>query len=157
MSAEFPKNIDATLVDDYTRDGYIYDLYDGDTVYYHVALGYNVWAAFQTGRLLEINTPEIRPLKTREKGEASRDYLQELMNKYALNRFDENSLRIGKLFRIQSQLGDNKWFQHVPCAQKGKYGRWLVTLIGADDDGRPVNLNQLMLDDGFAVPTPDWD
>lgn len=156
MSAGFPENLDPSLVDNYTRDGYVYDLYDGDTVYYHAALGYDVWAAFQTGRLLNINTPEIRPLKTRKKGKASKTYLQELMDKYALNRFDENSLRIGKLFRMQSHRGENKWFRHVPGAQKGKYGRWLVTLIGADDDGHPINLNQIMLDDGFASPTPDW-
>jgi hypothetical protein len=65
---------------------YIYDIYDGDTVYYHAKLGYYQWSAFQIGRLLGVQAPELRPLRSREAATQSRDFLWENIQKYALNR-----------------------------------------------------------------------
>ncbi len=145
--------LDPSLVEPYVRDAFIYDLYDGDTVYYHANLGYNHWAAFQTGRLLDCWAPEVRPLRSRADGLKSKAYLDELLDRYALNRNDPESLQIGRRFRIQSVQAPNKWFRGIPSDKKGKYGRWLVTIIGADEQGKPYNLNADMVDSGYATST----
>jgi len=149
----FPEWIDPVLRRDYIRDGYVYDLYDGDTVYYHAELGYNTWAAFQIGRLLDVWAPEVRPLVTRADGLAAKKALSDMLNKYALNRHDEDSLRIGRLFKLRSVQAPNKWFRGIPQEKKGKYGRWLIVLIGADDEGRPYNVNEAMVATGLARST----
>jgi len=140
------------LEESFIRDAYIYDVYDGDTVYYHANLGYGTWAAFQTGRLLNIDTPEIRPLVTREAATEAKDHLKRLLRQYALNIGDTESLRAGYKFRLQSIPCSNKWVRSIPQPQKGKYGRWLVTIWGATSTGDAVNLNKLMIADGFAQP-----
>lgn len=146
---------DPLLVDDFVRDAYIYDIYDGDTVYYHANLGYSTWAAFQTGRLLDVWAPEIRPLATRAQGTASLNYLQGLVEKYALNRHrPEDCKHLGYHIRIKSLEAPNKWFRNVPLPDKGKYGRWLVRLYGLDDKGKLVDINKLMVDAGMATATP---
>jgi len=140
-----PAQLDESLQDSYVRDGYVYDLYDGDTVYYHVNLGYNVWGAFQVGRLLDVWAPEIRPLATRADATRAKEQLQYYLKTYALNRDDPESMsRVGSLLRLQSVKGNNKWFRRIPLFDTGKYGRWLVRLWGADNQGRPVDINELM-------------
>ncbi len=142
--------------DDFVRTGYIFDVYDGDTLYYHADLGYDVWAAFQTGRLLDINAPEIRPLVTRTKGEAARDYLHKLIERFAINRLNPDQVAtLGHELRIRSVPSPNKWFKDVPRPKKGKYGRWLVVLLGASDKGDVVNINEMMLQAGHASPYAD--
>jgi len=139
------------LRDDFVRTAFISDVYDGDTLYYHASLGYDIWAAFQTGRLLDVWCPEIRPLDTREAGEAARDHLKALIAKYALNRRDPATLaRIGQELRVRSVKASNKWFKGIPRPKKGKYGRWLVVLLGADDNGDIVTLNEEMVRSGHA-------
>lgn len=151
---KFPDYVDPVLQDDFIRDGYIYDIYDGDTVYYHVNLGYNSWDAFQTGRLLDVWAPEIRPLRSRADATASRDYLWDLVKTHALNRHKpEEVARVGHHVRVRSLLGDNKWFRGIPQQKKGKYGRWLVCLLGADDNGAVFNINEEMVRSGHATAT----
>lgn len=150
--------IPASLCDDFKRDAYIYDLYDGDTVYYHADLGYNIWAAFQTGRLLSVWAAEVRPLVSREKGLQAKAYLEDLLDRYALNRDrPEEMQRLGRRFRIQTTPGNNKWFESIPKTGKGKYGRWLVTIFGCDNHGQVVNLNTLMVESGHATAGPETD
>lgn len=137
------------LEEEYIRDGFVFDLYDGDTVYYHIDLGYDVWVCHLTGRLLGINTPEIRPLKTRAAGTASKEALLDMIKKYALGR-DEEPHPLGHRVRIQSVKAKSKHIPRGHQLKKGKYGRWLVTLWGVDDAGNPVNINELMIKEGFA-------
>jgi len=70
-----PDFLATVLADNYVHTGYIYDIYDGDTVYYHASPGYHLLATFQIGRLFRVQTPEIRPLKTREAGLAAKEFL----------------------------------------------------------------------------------
>mgnify|MGYP001423309468 CR=1 FL=1 len=153
MPQQFPA-LDPLLVDDFVRDGYIYDLYDGDTVYYHANLGYNHVAAFQTGRLLDVWAAEVRPLRSRAEGMVAKKHLQSLIEKYALNRHIEQQ-PYGFHIKIRTYPGKNKWFKHAPLPRKGKYGRWLVTLIGADDQGKPFNINEEMVRSGHATSRRD--
>jgi len=146
----FPEDIAESLKPRYESDCYIFDVYDGDTVYYHADLGYNHWAAFQTGRLLDIDSPEIWPLVTRKAGERARNHLQKLLTRYALNRHDSETRQLGLKFKIRTEKGHNKWFDDLPASEKGKFGRWLVTLYGADNRGRKVNINQMMIAAGYA-------
>lgn len=146
----FPE-LDPSLQETYTVDGYCFDLHDGDTVYYHASPGYHLWAVFQAGRLLGLNAPEIRPLKTRKKATVSKEALWGFIQQYALNRHEQIVTGIGYKLRIKSTPAKNKHFRADALAGKGKYGRWLVELFGADDDGMPVNINDLMLQQGFAV------
>lgn len=140
-----------SLRDDFVRNAYIYDVYDGDTVYYHADLGYSMWAAFQTGRLLYVNTPELRPLVSREAAERAKNFLISCLDQYALNRDDPATVnRIGRLFRIRSRRAANKWFQDMELPGQCKFGRWLIEIFGQDKHGQPVNINQLMLDSGHA-------
>lgn len=149
----FPDWMDPSLRENYVRDIYIFDAYDGDTVYFHANLGYGQWAMFQTGRLLDINAPEMRPLKSRDKAAKSLRHLNYLITHYALNRHQYDSMHVfGCKVKARSQRVDNRWFSDLPEEGKGKFGRWLLTLIGADDEGLPVNLNELMIRDGYAEP-----
>lgn len=147
----FPKFIDPALKDPYVRDSYIFDIYDGDTIYYHADLGYDVWATFLTGRLLDVNAPEIRPLVSRDEGLKSKAELVNMIATYALNR-DQVNRPFGWKLRIQSVATENKWVPDQRVMKKGKFGRWLVSLYGVDNNGVAVNLNELMLREGFAVP-----
>jgi endonuclease YncB( thermonuclease family) len=135
----------------FVRDGYVFDNYDGDTIYYHADLGYDTWACFLTGRLLDINSPEIRPLRTREAGKRSKEALMQFIQQYALNK-DSEDKRFGHLLRIKSVSADSRHFKDHKVMKKGKYGRWLVVLIGVDDNGHMVDINQRMVDEGYAVP-----
>lgn len=156
MSTEAFLPLKPILRDDFVRTGYVYDIYDGDTLYYHADLGYDVWAAFQVGRLLDVYAAEVRPLVSRAEGEAARDHLIQLVQRYAINRLQPDQIaRIGHELRIRSVQADNKWFNNVPRPKKGKYGRWLVVLLGANDNGDVVNLNEMMVQSGHAKSKPD--
>lgn len=150
---DFRDCLDPSLQENYIRDVYVFDAYDGDTVYFHANLGYGQWAMFQTGRLLDIQAPELRPLKSREAATKSLNHLNYLRTRYAINRDDYESMSLlGCRLKARSEKVDNRWFNDLPEDQRGKFGRWLVTLLGADDNGQPVNLNDCMLKAGFAVP-----
>lgn len=150
---KFPEYVAPELRTSYIRDAFVYDLYDGDTVYYHANLGYNMWAAFQIGRLLDCWCDEIWPLVTRAAAIEAKEHLRYLMRKYALNRHDADQ-RMGYRLKIRSVPAHNKWFEHMSAEKKGKYGRWLVVLLGADDNGNVVNLNELMVQSGHATHSP---
>jgi hypothetical protein len=150
----FPTFVDPLLQEPFVRDGYVFDNYDGDTVYYHADLGYDVWASFLTGRLLDINSPEIRPLKSREAGTAAKEALMGMIRQFALNRHLPKH-PFGHRLRIRSAPANNKHIADHKVYKRGKFGRWLVVLIGADDLGMAININELMLREGFAEPYGD--
>ena len=96
-------------------------VYDGDTVTLDIDLGFNHSMNNQKIRLFGINTPEVRGIE-REAGLISKQRVKELI-------LSKNVILISHKDK------------------KGKYGRWLGTIIV---DG--INVNQLLLDEGLAKP-----
>jgi len=99
-------------------------VYDGDTCTVDVDLGFAVWVKGEKIRLHRINAPELRG-QTREEGKRSRDFLR------------------GKIDGREVIIRTIK-------DKKGKYGRYLGEILLADDAGGFVNINDLMVSEGFA-------
>jgi len=156
---------DAPLsLQDYTYFGLIPEnedgepaIYDGDTVTLIIDLGMEQWVGPLHYRLYGIQAPEIRPLSTRKAGTAARDYLRELIQRYYSYRAEAgdwpgNGWWIG--VRTHKKLRPKNDYR--PRACRGKFGRWLVELIGSEADGptrqmvQRVNLNKLMVTAGHA-------
>jgi micrococcal nuclease len=104
----------------------VIDVYDGDTATLELELGLDV-RVVKTVRLFGIDTPEVRPLKSRAAGYAARDWLRVQMEGCP-------DLRV--------ITGTEK-----SRPQIGKYGRLLVRVAC---EGR--DLNQEMIERGFAKP-----
>ena len=116
--------------DDYIRRAKIVRLVDGDTVDVDIDLGMAITTR-QRLRLFGINTPEVRgPEKVA--GHAATQHLADLLVRY----------RHEGEWDIVVQTRKDK---------RGKFGRYLASLIGADQDGNPVDLNMTMVADGHAV------
>lgn len=164
-----PLDLDPSLVPSYSFNAYVYDLYDGDTIFYHADLGYRQWAMFQAGRLLGINAPEIqaKAKKVRAAAQDSKRGLLEMMASYALNRVTTAKLATprdltttdlgpsgvyGYQLQIRSLKAPVSRSPGFFDAKKEKYGRWLVVVVGADDAGKPVILNDLMVKKNLAQP-----
>lgn len=107
--------------------------YDGDTCYFDIYLGFGNVMLDQAVRLCDIDTPEIRPLVTREAAEQSRLALVNWI--YAATEIELHVLQ-----KKDCRITDNKM-----CDDDGKFGRYLVYIYG---DGR--NLNAAMVEDGHA-------
>lgn len=60
-------------------------------------------------------------------------------------------MTFGLKFKIRSVPANNKHFDDELLQKKGKYGRWLIEILGADDRGQPVNINEVMLASGHAI------
>ena len=99
-------------------------IYDGDSVTLDIDLGLGVWSKGQKCRLLGIDTPEIRGGE-RIDGLKSKQRLCELI--------------LGKQVAIETQKD-----------KTGKYGRWLVTIWDLNDELGWVNINELLLSEGYA-------
>lgn len=97
-------------------------IYDGDTIWLEIDLGFGHLYKIGSCRLSFIDAPEMRG-ETLEAGRASRDHLRSLL----------------------SDLG---WFTVKTYKDtKGKYGRYIVQLFLPDGQ----SLNQKMVEDGHAV------
>jgi micrococcal nuclease len=116
--------------DDYIRRAKIVRLVDGDTVDVDIDLGMAITTR-QRLRLFGINTPEVRGPE-KESGHAATQHLADLLVEF----------RHEGEWDIVVQTYKDK---------KGKYGRYLADLIGVEEDGNPVNLNERMVADGHAV------
>lgn len=103
-------------------------IYDGDTVWLTVDLGFGVSVDIGSCRLYGINAPEMRGVE-HPKGVESRDWLRNKLNS------------LGK-FRIKTYKSG-----HEIVEEKGKYGRWLVDLI--DEDGSSIN--EQLVEKGYAI------
>ena len=99
-------------------------VYDGDTVTLDIDLGLGIWSKGQKCRLLGIDTPEIRG-EERVEGLKSKQRLCELI--------------LGKQIAIETYKD-----------KTGKYGRWLVTIWDLDEQLGWVNINELLLSEGYA-------
>lgn len=107
------------------------DVYDGDTVTVDVDLGLNMWVRNQRIRLWKIDTPELRG-DERTRGLEARDFVRDLiLHRYVILR------------TILDKRG---------LDQTGKYGRLLGEILIEDEDGEVLNLNELLLAKGLAVP-----
>jgi micrococcal nuclease len=100
-------------------------VYDGDTIWVDLDLGFGVWLRNQSIRLRGINTPEVRGSE-KDKGIVSRDRLAELLDS------------AGGDCIIKTSRGK----------QKGKYGRILGEIFIENESS---SLNQMLLDEGLAV------
>ncbi len=94
---------------------------DGDTVDAMIDLGCHVFVKERL-RLFGINAPEMRG-KSRDAGIAAKEHLSELL--------DNCGLLVVRTHKDK----------------QGKYGRYLVELIGEDGS----NLNKQMIQNGYAV------
>jgi micrococcal nuclease len=101
---------------------------DGDTVYLDVDLGFTVH--INVGfRLAGINAPEMIGA-THDAGLAAKRELERLLS-----------------------LGQIQIYSEKEKAPKtDKYGRWLARLWVTQTDSRVLDVNQSMIDGGFAVP-----
>ena len=111
---------------------------DGDTIEARVDLGFKVQIT-QKFRLLAIDTPELRG-KLKNEGRAAASHLIKLICSHAAN-LEDGKLPDGALAVIQIETLKDK---------TGKYGRYLATLWGLDQNGSMVNINQKMVHDGYA-------
>ena len=114
----------------YVRRAKIVRLVDGDTVDVDIDLGMAITTR-QRLRLFGINTPEVRGPE-KESGHAATQHLADLLVEFR---------------------HEGEWDLVVQTYKdkKGKYGRYLADLIGVEEDGNPVNLNERMVADGHAV------
>lgn len=99
-------------------------VYDGDTFTADIDLGLGVFIKKQKLRLSRIDAPELRG-EEREAGLLSRDFLRDKID--------------GKQIIIQT-IKD----------KKGRYGRYIAEIFIVDVSDNLININDLLVDNGFA-------
>ena len=99
-------------------------VYDGDTCTVDIDLGLGTWIHGEKLRLHRINAPELRGAE-REAGLRSRDFLR-------------------------SKIDGKAIFIRTIKDKKGKYGRYIAD-IWFEDNGDRININDLLVAEGFAV------
>ena len=120
MTDHLEQNVDPCKVDRFVYDVELVRVIDGDTVVLDIDLGCDVWLKGEYCRLYGIDTPEVR-------GEERLVGLQ--ATAYLVSMTDDAEKFVVRTYKDK----------------KGKYGRWLVTLMA---DG--VNINRKLVDDGYA-------
>ena len=100
-------------------------VYDGDTITCNIDLGLNTWVHHEKLRLARINTPELKGSE-REAGLRSRDFLRESIH--------EKEIMI-----------------HTAKDKKGKYGRYIAEVWLESPQNNWTNVNDLMVEKGFAL------
>jgi len=98
-------------------------VYDGDTCTVDIDLGLGTWIHGEKLRLYRINAPELRG-EERAAGLKSRDFLR-------------------------SKIDGKEIFINTIKDKKGKYGRYIAD-IWLKDNGRWININDLLVEKGFA-------
>ena len=112
-----------TVQPNYTYEALVERIVDGDTVILTVRVGFYILSERQKFRLNGINAPELPS----PEGQAAKAALAEF-------------LKIPGVV-IQSHKGS---------AALDRYNRWLAMIWAMDDKGVQFNVNQAMLDNGFA-------
>jgi|TARA_Y100000592_G_C5257969_1_gene215914 micrococcal nuclease len=109
----------------YTYKAKLDRIIDGDTVDAHIDLGFDI-TIHKRIRLAGIDTPEsrTRDLEEKAKGLAAKARLEELLEE--------------KNFVLESK-------------EVGKYGRVLGTLHTYPEGNLPVNVNETLVKEGYAV------
>jgi micrococcal nuclease len=99
-------------------------VYDGDTCTVDIDLGLSTWIRGEKLRLYGINAPELTG-KERPEGLKSRDFLKSKID--------------GKEITIET-IKD----------KREKYGRYLAEIWIKDKKGSLININDLLVSEGFA-------
>lgn len=102
----------------------VQSVYDGDTCTVDIDLGLKTWVRGEKVRLNRINAPELRGAE-REQGLKSRDFLRR-------------------------QIEGKEVFIQTIKDRKGKYGRYIAEIWLQTDDHTQVNINDLLVQQGFA-------
>jgi len=102
----------------------VQSVYDGDTCRVDIDLGLGIWLRNEKLRLVRINAPEMTGPE-KPKGEASRDFLRELID--------------GRKVIIETVKD-----------RRGKYGRYLAE-IWVNENGGWVNVNDTLVLAGHAI------
>jgi micrococcal nuclease len=110
----------------YEYNAKVIRVYDGDTIWADLDLGFGIWMRNQSIRLLGINTPELRG-ESKEAGIVSRDRVIELLDS------------AGNECIIRTSKGK----------QTGKYGRILGEIWIPDQ--QTLSVNDILLNEGLAV------
>ncbi len=108
----------------YHYQAIVTSVYDGDTCTVDIDLGLHSWIRGEKLRLHRINAPELRGIE-RPKGILSRDFLKSKIE--------------GKEITIET-IKD----------KKGKYGRYLAEIWLEEKKGKFININDLLVTEGFA-------
>lgn len=111
----------------YTYTAKVHKIVDGDSVWLVVDVGYRMTYK-DNFRLIRINTPEVRAQDPVVKAAA-----------YAAK------ARLAELIPVGSDV-------LIRTAKSGKYGRWLAEIYVDDGYGELVNINDVMVEEGHAVP-----
>ncbi len=109
----------------YYYRAHVSEVYDGDTITVNIDLGLKTFINGEKVRLHRINTPEVRGVQ-REEGLKSRDFLRGL-------------------------ILDKDIYLETIKDRKGKYGRYLGEIYLPDERGKLVNINDLLVKEGFAL------
>lgn len=109
----------------YHYRGIITSVYDGDTCTVDIDLGLHIWQKDEKLRLYRINAPEVRGPE-REAGLRSRDFLRGMLE--------------GKEVLVQTIKDRNE-----------KFGRYLAEIWLKGEDGNWINVNDVMIDKGYAI------
>ena len=140
---------------DHMKTRYVYRakvdrVYDGDTVFLSFDLGLRVWTMRVPCRLKGVNAPEVRGANKIE-GFESRDELGRLCRTRSLNRYNDEGFEVDDVPELMVRTMKRRTGEDKP----GKYGRWLVDLIGWDwEEGRAVSLNDMLIESGHATAYP---
>ncbi len=102
----------------------VVSVYDGDTCTVDIDLGLHIWNKGEKIRLNRINAPEIRG-KEKIKGIKSRDYLKSII--------------------LEREI-----YIETIKDKKEKYGRYLGEIWLEDEKGKFININDVMVKNGFA-------
>lgn len=115
----------------YYYAGHVKSVYDGDTFTADLDIGLGIWRRSQTIRLWKVNTPELRGAD-REKGLEARDFVAALILDKAI-----------LLRTILDKRGADR---------TEKFGRLLGEVLLPGETGDVVNLNELLIQQGIALP-----
>ncbi len=116
---------EAERLEIYSYNATVISIYDADTVRADISLGFGLKLENQSLRLFGIDAPEVRG-EERPEGLLARDFLRSLMPE-------------GTRFTLLTVKD-----------KKGKYGRLLSTIYLPQEDGSLLNVNNLLLEQGFA-------
>jgi micrococcal nuclease len=100
-------------------------VYDGDTIWVDIDLGFGIWMKNQAIRLVNIDTPEVRGVEKAE-GFISRD----------------------RVIQILEESGNKCVLKTTLGGSRGKYGRILAEIFVENET---KSINEMLLDEGLAV------
>jgi len=112
----------------YTYNATVIKVIDGDSAWFEVDVGFHMSYKYNF-RFGRINTPELRSKDEAEKAAA-----------YAAKDRASELLPVGTKVLLKTD-------------KPGKYGRWIAEVIISDGHGgNGLSVNQILLDEGHAVP-----